>query len=362
VEGRGDTFPVGVLEGEGIGPEVVAAALDVLDAVSAASGLRFTIQRGPRWQPIDRAAPMALQAEVAEYCQALFAADGALLCGPGGGRFVYDLRRRFDLFCKLSPVRWQPALRDVVRLRPEFLEGVDILVVRDNAAGIYQGSWHCSDAPGRGRTAHHQFQYSERDVERLIQIALELAKSRRGALAVILKDGGIPSISELWREVAVSLTASDPVRLELINIDYAAYRLIHDPRSFDVIVTPNMFGDLLIDLTGVLIGSRGMTFSGNFSAEGAAVYQTNHGAAHALAGSNRANPLGQIAALAMMLRQSFGLHTAADVIESAVARTLATRWRTEEIATHGCRVVGTRELGALVARTVAECWPADPAS
>jgi 3-isopropylmalate dehydrogenase len=250
----------------------------------------------------------------------------------------------------------------VVRLRPEFLEGVDILVVRDNAAGIYQGSWHCSDAPGRGRTAHHQFQYSERDVERLIQIALELAKSRRGALAVILKDGGIPSISELWREVAVSLTASDPVRLELINIDYAAYRLIHDPRSFDVIVTPNMFGDLLIDLTGVLIGSRGMTFSGNFSAEGAAVYQTNHGAAHALAGSNRANPLGQIAALAMMLRQSFGLHTAADVIESAVARTLATRWRTEEIATHGCRVVGTRELGALVARTVAECWPADPAS
>lgn len=347
-------YRIGVLPGEGIGPEVIGAALTVLRALESAGSLRFSIVTGGKIGGLaERRCGSTLSDEVVAFCDEIFASGGAVLAGPGGGRFVYDLRRRFDLYCKLSPLIPRANLIDSSRLKREVVEAVDCLIVRDNAAGVYQGSWRESVDAERGRVAHHEFSYSEYDVRRIVDAAARIAARRRRRLTIVLKDGGVPAISALWRGVGGEVAAALDVATEFINVDYAAYRLVHEPRRFDVIVTSNLFGDLLIDLGGVVAGSRGVTFSGNFAPGRAAVYQTNHGAAHDLAGSDRANPIGQIDSLAMLLRESFGLARAAQVIEAAVDEVLAAGWRTDDLAHSGCRRSGTREFGARVAECTA---------
>ncbi len=153
----------------------------------------------------------------------------------------------------------------------------------------------------------------------------------------------------MWKDCAGRAAEREGVDCECLDVDYAAYRLIQQPGAFDVVVASNVFGDILADLCGVLMGSRGLTHGASFSAAGAAVYQTNHGAAHDLAGADRANPVGQILSLAMMLRESFGLPREAALIEGAVAEVWRQGWRTEDLAGDGRRVAGTRRMGELVA-------------
>jgi 3-isopropylmalate dehydrogenase len=343
---------VGVLPGEGIGPEVIGAALRVLSALESAGPCRFDVCHGGA---IGREAELAsgqpLTEEVAAFCGDVFADGGAILAGPGGGRFVYDLRKRFRLFCKLSPLRPWNALAHTGRVRPEFLDRVDVLLVRENLGGVYQGEWREAETP-EGRVAEHAFRYSEPQVRRILEVAAALAAQRWGTLAVAVKTAGIPAVSTLWRELAEQACSRAGVRAACVDIDLLAYRLIQEPQTLDVLVAPNLFGDILADLGAVLLASRGLSFSGNFSDEGAAVYQTNHGAAHDLEGSDRANPIGQIASLALMLRESFGLGREAAWIEAAVEEVLGLGFRTFDVALPGAAPVGTAEMGERIAAAV----------
>jgi 3-isopropylmalate dehydrogenase len=347
-------FCIGVLPGEGVGPEVIAAALAVLSAAEE-GGSRFAVRTGG---PIGRDAEVlsgrSLTEEVSGFCEEVFGAGGAVLCGPGGSRFVYDLRRRFDLFCKLSPLRPFPALHDAGRLKGSSVDGADILIVRENTGGEYLGEWDEILDPKRGRFCRHSFHYAEEHVRRLVSVAAELAASRRKKLTVVIKDGGLPTVSALWRDLGREAAAASDVELRVLDIDLTAYLLIQEPLQFDVIAASNLFGDVLADLGAVLLASRGMSFSGNFSEAGASVYQTNHGSALDLAGRGRANPIGQISSLALMLRESFGLHREAGWIDEAIGEVLGQGFRTFDVAAPGAVVVGTEEMGRRIAERVAK--------
>ena len=344
---------IGVLNGEGIGPEVVGAALQVLTALDAAGLSRFDIRMGGAIGREAEPRQGSLTKETEAFCAEIFACGGVIFTGPGEGRFVYDLRRRFDLFCKIVPLRACDELNAETRLRPEFVKGVDIVLVRENTSGIYQGKWAIETSRPDERRAIHSFGYSEREVRRIIEPAARIAAGRQARLLVIVKDGGLPALTEIWRDCAASVTRAAGVGCSFANIDLAAYMLIQHAQDLDVIVAPNLFGDVLADLGAVLLGSRGLSFSGNFSSGAAAVYQTNHGAATDLAGMDRANPIGQVFSLAMLLRESFGLVREAALIEDAVLHVWREGWRTQDMAGPGHRIVGCREMGDLVAESVA---------
>ncbi len=340
---------IGVLAGEGIGPEIIEVALKILDVISKLTGDSFDVRVGGKiGLPALAESGQPLTHEVINFCQSIFDRRGAILCGPGGGRFVYDLRAHFDLFCKFTPVRPVAALKNVGVIKPEALARVNIVVVRENTAGLYFGDGKIG--AGAERSASHRFGYTEGQVRRILKTAIALAQMRTGKLCMVLKPGGVPSISELWQQKFDELTARFGIEREVLEVDNAMYQLIANASKFDVVVAPNMFGDILSDVGSLLLGSRGMSYSGNFGRAGHAVYQTGHGAAHDLAGTNRANPIGQILSLAMMLRESFGNHDLADAIDLAIENALREGWRTADVADGSSKVVGTREMGAQIAR------------
>ncbi|NOS71803.1 MAG: 3-isopropylmalate dehydrogenase [Verrucomicrobia bacterium] len=343
-----------MIEGCGIGPEVVGAALRVLDSVAQTTGLTFELQHGGLvGERAEERYGQTLPGCTADFFKDVFTRGGAVLCGPGGGRFVYDLRQQFDLFCKFAPVRPCAELASVLRAVAENPSHVDMLFVRDNSGGVYQGQWLTRDTPD-GAIAEHSFHYSETQVRRLATVAARASASRRGRMHVIIKDAGVPTISELWRDVAGAEARRLGVEAKFMNVDLAAYEVIRNPSQFDVVLTPNLFGDILVDITGILVGSRGATFSGNYDANGNAVYQTNHGCAHDLAGADVANPAGQILSLAMLLRESFGLDESAALIENALASAWRQGWRTVDVAEPGCKVVGTKAMAGHVCEQVAQ--------
>jgi 3-isopropylmalate dehydrogenase len=342
-----------VLPGTGIGPQIVRGTLEVLTRVSEILDLQFDVrQGGPIGEDAEARFGRSLPDCVVGFCDEIFQGGGAVLSGPGGGRYVYDLRRRFDLFCKFVPVKPWPELAGAGRIAPRHLQGVDLLIVRDNVGGVYQGHWQDHLTPN-GRVAEHAFCYTDTQVHRIVEAAARAAAGRRGRLHIIVKDGGLPGITGLWREVGLAAARKHGVDAACMNVDLAAYALIQDPARFDVVVAPNLFGDILADVAGVLVSSRGVTFSGNFNATGNGVFQTNHGSAHDLAGSDLANPAGQILSLAMLLRESFGLEEAAGWIESSLAAVWREGWRTADLAEPGCRVVGTEAMIDLVLEQLA---------
>lgn len=344
--------PVGVLIGEGIGHEVVPVALEVLSALEGARPVRFDVRVGPQPGATGEDDPGHLTGAEAEFCRATFERRGALLCGPRGGRFVYDLRRRFELFGKLTPVRPLASLLDTGPLRPETVRGADLLFVRENVGGLYFGS-HRQRREGRFlEEAHHAFGYDRPAVERVLRLSAELAQGRRRRLALVVKRAGVPAISDLWCECAAEICEAGDVQLEVLEVDNACYQVVADARRFDVVASPNMFGDVLADVGALLLGSRGLSHSLNLGDQRRAVYQTGHGAARDLAGSDRANPVGQVLALAGMLETSFGLAALADAVRAGVQAVLADGWRTPDVMARGCTEVGTRELGKRIADRV----------
>lgn len=353
-------YVIGVLPGEGTGPEIISVTLDILEHISNFSAKQFDISIGGKiGLPAKIESGNALSQKVIEFCQLIFSRRGAVLCGPGGGRFVYNLRARFDLFCKITPIRPTAALDDIGAIRPGTLADVNMVIVRENTGGLYFGEW--GTVVDIEKSAHHRFEYKEKHVQRILAVAIALASMRRNKLSVVLKPDGIPSISELWQQKLDELAVNSGVDCQVLEVDNAMYQIIANARSFDVIVAPNMFGDILSDGASLLLGSRGLSFSGNFDSAGHAVYQTGHGAAHDLAGSDTANPIGQIFSLAMMLRESFGMHSQASAIESAIAETLRDGWRTADIAAPGSRVVGTREMGKRIGDKLKEKMAASAA-
>ena len=189
------------------------------------------------------------------------------------------------MFCKFVPVRSCSALaRNAPGIATDNLHPIDMLIVRDNIAGAYQGHWTTRETDS-GKIAEHSFNYTTQQVRRLADVAARAAAARRGKMHVIVKDGGLPAVTALWREVSVAEAAKRNVEAIFVNVDLAAYEFIRNPAQFDVVLTPNLFGDILVDITGAVLGSRGVTFSGNYDGAGHAVYQTNHGCAHDLTGA-----------------------------------------------------------------------------
>jgi len=347
---------IGSIFGEGIGEEVVGAALKVLSAVSQATGRSIEILKGGLiGRDAERDFGTPLPQETIDFCSDIFSKGGAVICGPGGGRFVYDIRRAFDLYFKISPLRIANGLRDASVIRPEHLNSIDILLVRENSGGIYQGKGTSTNDGTSGLLrADHHFEYTVPQVKRFLKAALLLAKSRTGKLAVVWKESGVPVISQLWKDCLEELSEGTGIETRLVDVDLMAYLLIAEPASFDVVAAPNLFGDVLGDLGAALLGSRGISYSGNFSARGEAVYQTNHGAAYDLAGTGKANPAGQIFSMAMLLRESFGLWREAAAIERAVTSVWEEGWRTRDVMAPGTRLASTGEISNRMAERAAE--------
>lgn len=347
-------FVIGVLPGEGIGPEVVGVALRLLDVLEKNGRHKFELRFGGAIGVQAKNAHGApLPQQIVGFCRDIFDAGGAILNGPGGDRYVYDLRVQFDLFCKFSPLRVAPEIVGANRLKASHVENLDLLLVRENSSGFYQGKWTRQHTEN-GIVASQTCSYSESEVDRIVRIAARLARTRKGKMAVVVKDGGAPTLSELWRNCASKIACEHDIEYSMLNVDLAAYQLIQHPRELDVIVAPNLFGDILGDLGAVLLGSRGLSFSGNFSTCGKAVYQTNHGSGYDLAGQDKANPVGQIFSLAMLLRESFGLRYEAQQIEDAIAQVWREGWRTFDIAEDGCTEVGTQQMGDLIVEALTQ--------
>lgn len=343
---------IGIFPREGIGPELTHAALAVVRALQdqAQSGFTFDLCFGGSiGQAAIDASGAPLNAEAIAFTQSVFDAGGVVLAGPGGDRFVYDCRRQFELYYKLNPVKPSAISLGARRFRAECIDDVDVLVVRDNSAGIYQGQWEMAMAQHGERLAKQSFQYCASQVRDVAEVACAQALARRGHLAIVTKPNGIPAISRLWLEEVRAVATQQPIQISELEVDYAAFALLQHPKSFDVIVTSNLFGDILSDLGGVLLGSRGLCFGASFSAAGHAIYQTNHGAAWDIAGQNRANPVGHLYALAMAFDHSFQLPRIGHAIRSAVDTVWLQGWRTEDLAEPGCTTIGTQEMAERIA-------------
>jgi 3-isopropylmalate dehydrogenase len=350
---EGEPFSVGYFIGEGIGSEIVPPALELLQVVCEKFDRQLELREGGLiGKPALEKSGRALTDEVIDFCTQIFSEGGAIICGPGGGRFVYELRARFDLFCKYTPIIPSPVLQDAGCFKQNHLEQLDILAVRENTGGIYFGESEIVKNKEGDEVVSCMFKYTSRQVRRILECAFAAAEHRKRKVCVTTKSGGIPEISALWKKYAEEISAAKNIEFSILEIDNAVYQLIANPRSFDVVVSSNMFGDIIADAGAVLLGSRGMSYSGNFGAGGKAVYQTAHGAAYDIAGTDKANPLGQVMSVAMMLRESMGMPEASDLIFRAVDFVLRQVFRTADIASPDCRVVGTKEMTELLIKAV----------
>jgi len=344
---------IGILHGEGIGPEIMSATVEVLGALQHVTPyqieIRFSSFLVNQDEKSDR---KALTPEIIEWVETIFNDGGAFLCGPAGNRFVYDLRAQFDLFCKLTPILPSASLADSGVIRQPSREHVDMIVVRENVSGLYFGEWKRKLNEAGQDEVRHTFKYSADEVRRIVEVGIQLAQSRRGRLTLVVKPDGIPGVSKLWTDIFHDSVHQTSLTTNVLEVDNACYQIIAGAQDLDVIVAPNLFGDILADNAALLLGSRGLSYSGNFAANGKATYQTGHGAAHNIAGKGIANPIGQILSTAFMLRESFGLLDAAAAIETAIEQTLALGIRTPDIAAPGSTVVGTEEMGHHIAKGV----------
>jgi len=347
------------LPGDGIGPEVTGQAVEVLRAMAEGFGheLRVTEKK------VGGAALVAsndpLPAETIESCLS----SGAVLLGAVGGP-AFDqypaklrpeagllrLRKELGVFANLRPAVCVPELESQSPLRPEIVRGTDVMIVRELLGGVYFGERSTSGEPGN-RRAVDTMAYTEPEVERIARLAFELARRRRKKLTSVDKANVLDS-SRLWREVVNRVAKGFPgIELAHMYVDSAAMALVSRPSSFDVILTENMFGDILSDQAGAVVGSLGLLPSASLGGK-VGLYEPIHGSAPDIAGKGIANPLGAILSGAMMLRHSFGLEQEAVSIESAVREILAQGHKTRDLAGKGQSSVSTAEMGGMVARHI----------
>jgi 3-isopropylmalate dehydrogenase len=360
-------FDLAVLPGDGIGLEVTAEAVKVSQAIGKKFDHRFNLHYGlVGGVAIDKTGA-ALPEDTLKMCKN---SDAVLLAAVGGPKWddpkakvhpedgLLALRKGLGLFANLRPVKVSPVLVDATNLKPEVITGVDLIFVRELTGGLYfarpKRQWQTS----RGRRATDSMTYSEQEIERIVRVGFELARGRRKKLTSVDKANVLES-SRLWRQVAMEVAKDYPdVELEHMLVDACAMRLIQRPANFDVLVTENMFGDILTDEASMLAGSMGMLPSASLAGvpkEGVRIfgmYEPIHGSAPRRAGLNMANPIATILSIAMMLRYSLGLVQEAQTIEAAVEQVLSEGYRTYDIMGEGKIKVGTKEMGDLIARKV----------
>jgi 3-isopropylmalate dehydrogenase len=355
-------FRIALLRGDGIGPEIVDEALRVLRAAGGRFGHEFEFVEayagGEAWERFGEHLP----AVTIETCRN---AD-AILKGPFGGptneahhpkwsgvetTAILGLRREFDLFMNLRPVTVYPEMLSLSPLRPEIVEGADMLIVRELTGGIYFGERGERMVDGQ-RQVWDTESYTEGEIARITHGAFQIARGRRKHVTLVAKSNVLRS-SVLWRDVLATIAPEYPdVAHDYLHVDNAAMQIVTNPRQFDVMLTNNIFGDILSDEASVLAGSLGMLGSASLNAQGFGMYEPIHGSAPDIAGAGKANPVAMILSAAMMLRLSFKLEAEAAAIEAAVRAALAGGLRTPDIAAAGGTLVTTRQMGAAIERAL----------
>ena len=350
-------YNIALIKGDGIGPEIINEAVKVLNSIGLMFEHQFSFAETLMGGCAIDATGVPLPDETVRVCQA---SDAVLLGAVGGPQWdtlpghlrpekgLLGLRAALSLFANLRPSVLHKAMLSACPLKPEIVgQGFDIMFVRELTGGIYFGE--------RGRKGAAAFDtecYNDFEVERVGRVAFDLARSRGGKLCSVDKANVLES-SRLWREVMHGLRDeySDVAYSDML-VDNAAMQLVRDPRQFDVIVTSNMFGDILSDEASMLTGSIGLLPSASTGAGSLGMYEPIHGSAPDIVGQNKANPIATILSAAMLLRISLGLEKEAASVESAVAAAFDSGYRTGDIWTEGCKLVGTREMGDIVVENI----------
>ncbi len=360
-------FSLAVLPGDGIGPDVTTEGIKVLEAIGKRFGHKFDFHYGLVGGIAIDETGEALTKETLKMCRGC---QAVLLGAVGGPKWddpqakvrpedgLLALRKGLGLFANLRPVKVFPVLTDSTNLKPEVIQGVDFIFVRELTGGLYFGRPKRRWQTSRGRRAIDSMAYSEQEIERIVRVGFELARPRRKKLVSVDKANVLES-SRLWRQVTMEVARNYPdIELEHMLVDACAMRLIQNPKYLDVIVTENTFGDILTDEASMLAGSMGMLPSASLAGvpqEGGSIfglYEPIHGSAPRRAGLNMANPIATILSVAMMLRYSLGLIKEAQSIEAAVEEVLNEGYRTYDIMAEGKMKVGTKEMGDLIAGKV----------
>lgn len=346
-----------VLPGDGIGPEIINEAVKVLEQARDQFGIDITLEQ----DDLGGAAYDRYGTPLADETLARARAADAVLLGAVGGpkwdsiepalrpeRGLLKIRSQLGLFANLRPALLYPQLAAASSLKPEVVAGLDILIVRELTGGIYFGTPRGSETANGVRRAYDTLPYDENEIARIARVGFEMARVRNKKLCSVDKANVLAS-SQLWRTVVNEIAADYPdVEVSHMYVDNAAMQLVRAPKQFDVIVTDNMFGDILSDQASMLTGSIGMLPSASLDANQKGMYEPCHGSAPDIAGKGIANPLATILSAAMLLRYSLGRADAADAIEAAVGKVLDAGLRTADIALAGEKVVGTAEMGDAV--------------
>ncbi len=350
-----------VLPGDGIGPEIVSEAVKVLEILRTNGEIDLELEHADIGGSAYDRTGTSLPGDTLDKAKA---ADAILLGAVGGPKWdrveraqrpeqgILRLRRELGVFANLRPAVVFPQLVAASTLRPEVISGLDLMIVRELTGGIYFGEPRGIRNKGNEREGFNTLVYSESEIERICRVGFELAQKRRKRLCSVDK-ANVLETSELWREVAEKCGEDYPdVSLTHMYVDNASMQLVRTPKQFDVIVTSNMFGDILSDLASMLTGSIGMLPSASMERSRKGVYEPIHGSAPDIAGKGIANPLATILSAAMMLRYSLDAPEPADRIEDAVSQVLDRGLRTADIESPGCQVVGTVEIGNAVVKAL----------
>ena len=348
---------IALIPGDGVGPEVVAAAVDVLNAVANAFSHSVETTTHLMGGAALRAGQPALPPETLAACQA---APATLMGAVGDPAFdhlpskerpeggLLALRKGLGVYANLRPTRIWPGLEDGAPLKPDIARGADLLIVRELTGGLYFGEPRQIDR-AKGE-AFNTMRYSVAEIERIARVAFDAARKRRKQLTSVDK-ANVLETSQLWRSVVTEMAAAYPdVTLQHMYVDSCAMALVTNPARFDVILTENLFGDILSDEAAVIAGSIGLLPSASLG-DGPGLYEPVHGSAPDIAGQDKANPMGTVASLAMLLRYSFGLDAEADAVEKALEQTLLAGERTADIRGAG-PVLGCREMGRRIAARI----------
>ena len=357
-------YKIALIRGDGIGPEVVGEAVKVMDAIGGKFGHKFeyvdVLMGGCAIDAVGKSYPDG----TAEKCRAC----DAVLLGAGGGpkwghssdpnkrpeTALLSIRKDLGLYANLRPAALRPALAESCPLKKETADrGIDLMIVRELTGGIYFGKRERYATEDRGEEAADRMAYSEKEVERIGRRAFELARLRGKRLASVDK-ANVLETSRLWRQVMHKLAEEySDVQYEDVLVDNAAMQLVRDPGQFDVVVTENMFGDILSDEASMITGSIGLLPSASIGDAAPGLYEPIHGSAPDIAGQDKANPIATILSVAMMFRYSFNLPEEARAIEEAVDAVLNEGWRTADIAKPGEEAVGTLKMGQLIRERLA---------
>lgn len=352
-------YTIAVIKGDGIGPEIVSEAMLVLEKIGQKFGHTFTFQEVLAGGCSIDANGIPLTDETVEICKK---ADSVLLGAVGGPKWdnvpsekrpekaLLGLRAALGLFANIRPAMMYSALSDACPIRKEIIgDGFDIVVCRELTGDVYFGKHYRKQSEcGWGEMGCDDMNYSTYEVERIARRAFEMARVRSKKVTSVDK-ANVLETSRVWRETVTRVAAEYPdVQLNHMYVDNAAMQLVHNPGQFDVILTGNLFGDILSDEASMITGSIGMLPSASIGETGRGMYEPIHGSAPDIAGQGIANPIATILSCAMMLRYSFGLSAEADAIEAAVEKALNDGYRTADIAAPGQKALSTSEMGRII--------------